>query len=359
MRRDFQFWGIAVFLFFTFSQRRCFVGLDQGQNPLQNQQKGAGGGLTIPWTEFVSRQGWAGDGSYRVGETRVVRHLIIHFSNLDTAIREVLGYSFRTLGGRLSRVLPMRDPHFTWTYASAITSIRGIKFIGKNAGGGHGPYADYSYAIISVLFTTPPYAVKSDTDIIVNGSPYEWRRFVEKRFDVVGESLNTEAAELKFGANYTPPNQTIHRQYPFITFKTNLSWTWVQVPDVGLFSGGGYDEGGRPEEVLACLGKVNSVEFEGWQPETLLFFPPRFEPYVMPVPPHVLNLAPNAVPRSWNVTMNMVGWEVSPLGANEVTTGGWTKVPSILGTWFTVTRTGGAKLYGEIDFARAFLMNQV
>lgn len=323
-----------------------------GLDNLQAQQKGSGGNLNVAWTEYISRSGWAGDGSFRAGETRLVRHLIVFYSDLQTVIRELLGYSVRIGGaaGNLHRELPMRDPQFPWCYASAITSIRGIKFIGKNNGSGEGPFADYQFAIVSVLFSTPPFSVKKD-------GGFEWRRFVEKRFEVSSEMLNVEQGNIIWGATSPIATQFVAKNTSLHQMKTNLSWTWHQVPDLGLFDGEGFDEGGRPANILFCLGKMNSIEFEGWPPRSLLFFPPRFEPYTMPVPPHVLKLMPDAVPRAWNCTMNLVGFEPTSVGGGETTTGGWSMAPHATGVYYTVTRTGGDPLYGEVDYARAFLMN--
>lgn len=338
------------------------MGLDSGQFPLQGQGKGQQqGGVNVPYAEFVSKGGWAGDAAFRPGESRVVRTYLIHFSNLQTFVREVIGYSWKGLqDGKLHRALPMRDPHFTWCYATAITAIRGISFSGKNVAFGYGPFADYAYAAVTVLFATPEYSIKSDADVTT-----EDERYVAKRLDPDLEALQLQEGQLIYdtagtvdgaaitGNMFSGPGRTI------LLPKLRLTWTWHDVPSKGLFTGEGFDDGGVPTKIMDCVNRVNVADIWGFTAQTLLCNPPVFVPYTMPVPSHVLNLGPTTPPRSFNVQFNLVHFD-PPTGTGE-TTKGWNLAPHPkTGEYFRVKFKGTMQTtrpYYTVDMAKLFEMN--
>lgn len=359
------------------------MGLDSGQFPLQGQNKGQQiGGLTIPWTEFISRNSWAGDGSFRAGDSRVTMHIIIHWENLLVAIQQILGYAWKPQdqganSRKMSRALPFRHPLFTWCWASAITSIRGIHFTGKNTGGGNGPYADYQYCMLTVLFETPPYEILADDQIPVDtvenaaGTEFEirreWRRYTERHIEITSEALTVERGYLVWtdhsdATKRTSPNNKVHKSKSAFLTKVNIRLIWHQVPDVGLFSGGGFDNDGTPDNILEVVNTLNDDLFMGWDMETLLCFPPRFMPFTMPVPPHIINLLPTQVPRAWTVEFNLVYFAPTPLGEGGLTTltsGGWNKAPDSTGIWWPIAYEGNPtrSLYDTSEFGLMFAMN--
>lgn len=349
---------------------------------MQAQQKGAGGGLSIPWVEFISRNSWAGDGAFRAGESRVVVNIIIHWENLLVALQEILGYAYKPQSNNatqrfMNRVLPWRHPLFTWCYASAVTSIRGIHFTGKNTGSGMGPYSDYQYCMLTVLFTSPSYEVLGDEEIPADTATNaasqtfnirrEWRRFTERQIDITSESLTVERGYLVWAdhsdaAKRVTPGNKVHKSKSTFLTKVNVRLLWHQVCDVGLFSGAGFDNDGTPDNILEVVNKVNDDLFMGWDTKTMLCFPPRFIPYTMPIPPHIINLFPTQVPRAWNVEFNLVYFAPEPLGTGGLlTTGpdGWNKAPDSAGRWWPVEYEGnpGRSLYGTADFGLLFAMN--
>lgn len=318
------------------------------------------GGKTLPWVERV-KGGWMGDMTWSVdgsilSSTFILPNDIIWSHEAATAI---LGYASRgklvpgsTTDYFVDRNIPMKHPAFHWMYAIRITKAEGIGVArgGKvvtpdNAGVnvnrgvtqrgtpldfGNGPFYTPEYFAITVAFETPPFRVAPNepfgnhlataaasaatswytpgvTTDLLNA---EWSRYVIQNLEPSCEFLSHDKQSLMWAAG-TPRNGV-----PFIgnigwrLEKTRLRWTWVQVPERGLF------DSTLGSNVLDAVGKVNSYDFLGsGDAQTYLMEAPRFVPKILPISPAKLGWVatdPYAMPRAFDVELSLVRFNPIP-----------------------------------------------
>lgn len=337
------------------------MGLDQGQNPLRDQPAGANT-LSFPWTEYISKSGWTGDAAFRPGDARVVMNIIIHFSDLLKAVKEILGYGKKN-DGLIDRKLPWRHPLFTWMYANSILKVQGIQWQSREPGSGYGPYSGYGYALISVQFWTPPYKIKDNAS-----TTKEQERFVERMLTHASDSINIEKGQIIWATTHAPPSTIVsakpfHTQLSLFLSKVNYQLKWCQVPDVGLFTGDGFEADGDPTNIFECVNGINSGTFIGKPAQTLRCDTPQFIPYMYPVEPWVLGLnGLNDIPRMWDVVFNLLYFDPplgNAIGPVPETQRGWNNCPDpFTGLWHPVTRADGSSPIHElVDFDDLFRMN--
>lgn len=327
----------------------------------------AGSSLTIPWAEFISKDGNSQEYSFSMNDSKAVMKIIINGSDMVSAIDQILGYSVKKADGTLGRFLPMRHPKLYWMFAQNI-SVQPLAWQGKDFYLA-GPISDYEQVIITITFISPPY------EVFIDGTVAEYQRYVIRNFQPTSEVLTIDNQFLKFDstqAGATKP-AAVSAGSPakvpsgYVITKHRLVFKWLQVPDNYLFNAGGSNNGGLPTGVTNGIGKVNLNAFMGYAAKTLLLESPQFESVVQPIDPSLIipgggiggGANFNSVPRAWNVTIPMLMF-VPPINQNNVANmvqNGWNSAPAGDGNWWGILNNigaGGGGLYGTYDFTNIF-----
>lgn len=329
-------------------------------NIINRIQSHSGSDLTIRWAEFIGKEGWTQDISLGAGESRAVMKIAVLWEDLDEAIRQIIGYARKVIGTTaLERHVPMRHPRWYWMRAEQISAIQGLSWNGKEVPFGS-PISAYKVAVLTVLFKTPNYAVRRDSEMGADG---EWMRFVEKNRKSSVEFLMPERGTLKFVEG---PASILNKEFRGnrgqINMRTRLTWRWVGVPDDGLFTLGGSERGGVPSRIDSAVGRVNSTEFAGYPAGTLLCEAPEFKPVMYPVHPGYVMAKDFIwdVPRMWDVTLVFVHFDPPYDAAGGFTSRGHNLCPAPVSKFWYKAGTAGSTsypLYDSTEFADIFKMN--
>jgi len=317
-----------------------------------------GSNLTFPWTIFTSRGQTPTEMSFSKDGQRIAEILITDWSlDINKVIPEIVGYPRRVDVAKLTRNLPMRHPQYFWLYGRSVPKMQPYKALGKLQVG-YGPTAYHLYNLLTVVYESLPFEVRTDAQVSTYTVP-EFNRFTEKYYDAGAEYLSLERrGAFKFipeaGGDLT--SRTIHNDLPKLTTKADLTWIWHDIPHNGLFT-----TSGVPTNVEAGLGKVNSLAFpdaNGFPAGTLLMLGAKITPTTAPVSPHVLGLADNVdPPRLWRVEYKVKYYNPPPGGTYR----GHNTLPKFDGSanlkWYLATTDGtttGATTYETYDFAKFF-----
>lgn len=221
-------------------------------------------------------------------------------SQLPQLIQDVLGYSYKS-GTSLKRVLPKPHPELPYLWASGINSIRGVAPAGKMSTNIGGVQGGWRRIRVEVQYETPPYSIKKD------GVP-EYTRFMIPDPTPATEFVEIKAGQFRFVDGAPSTNKTITGGMAQILTKTRHNFKWIQVPDDGLYSGGGFDAGtgGRPTNIENALGKVNSDVWRGYPIGTLLL--EGYKPIARSMP-IILDVARNILMRAWDVELHILHFD--------------------------------------------------
>lgn len=207
-------------------------------------------------------------------------------------MRDLLGY--HTIGaGGINRHLPKRHPLFSNLWATRLTGIKGVKYLGKLATD-WGVTSDWQYLEVTVQYSTVQYDMYGDQDPAMAGGG-EWRRFVIKRDRPRLEYLTTDRKDYRFWPVAPPTildvngsNNVINSAVAKPVCSDLVEWEWTLVPRNYVLNASG-----RATNVIACVGKVNDAPFPPGDPNpfpagTLLLEEPHIEPAPAPLPPNTL-----------------------------------------------------------------------
>lgn len=313
------------------------------------------------WREsnLVAQHGWTQ--SISLGHGNSSTAITIDIAGGD-ALRnlpsDVLGYS-KKQGDTIARQIPWRHPLFRSMYATKILHIEGLGWKGIDHSG-NGPISEYEMYHVTIGYETPPW------DVYADGAKDEWDRNIIKEVEPTYEFITRQTGTFQY-----PPAASLPPAYAKIggtTFaggkaqivqKLRLMWTWVDVPDNGLFSNGGSANNGAPTNILKTIGRVNDEEFAGYPAGTLFFESPRFIARSQPVDPDYMGQDKLQSPRSWDVIMCMVYFDPEPVDANKR---GHNLVPNqIDNKWIRAFMAGGSDTgdywrYRTAKFSDAFHM---
>lgn len=219
-------------------------------------------GLSFPWAFFhpdVLGNFGASLGPDGVSTSEV---MVIHFEDLQTAVTELLGYSYRDTTnlvadgrGTLRRKLPWMHPYFNQLWLKRISDVKAGPMCGTNfanpqdvvfnirggfVGPGQevnlGPWTNFELAFLTLQFWRPPYYVRTDADIVVDGEPQEWLRYVDKHWEQSVQMLQREGCQYHWGGSQgvnTSPGPPGAIGTPVVHQK--LTKRWYQVPEACLF----------------------------------------------------------------------------------------------------------------------------
>jgi hypothetical protein len=241
------------------------------------------------------------------------------------------------IGGILTRKLPWQHPRFSFMWASKIGNVLGRQFKSKKWSPVTSlPYSEYNYYRLTILYTTPPYEVRTDTQVgadpvgLTQGA--EFLRFTQMEDpEAAIENLTRQGAYLRWTNNspggYPPgaagniaiPGGGINIRVPKLYYK----FTWHQVPKVGLFGTIGI---ARPTNIMNCMGKINGFAFPqdypDWQfpPDTLLFLKPTWKAETVPLTSDLMgDVNATYMPRTYRVTFHCLYFNppTQPFGGVE------------------------------------------
>lgn len=219
--------------------------------------------LTFPWAELNPYVEGTSDAHFGPEGAGVAMIMLIYWRDLETAVQQLVGHSWRdksslTPDGRywLRRVLPWQHPYWNHMWVKAITSVKGIRMQGTNfsnpgdnfqigIGGGvgqgqpqvMGPWSEYQLAKLTIQFWRPPYAIRSDTDVLdAAGNPQEWLRYTDKHWSSSTQMLSREAGQFQWAsATGALVNHKFHGTVGQKLSRQRVSRTWYQIPEAAIF----------------------------------------------------------------------------------------------------------------------------
>lgn len=238
-----------------------------------------GSGLTFGW-RFVAGSTWPGDLSLGFeGGSVLTEQMEIQFADLvNPAVNvpgQLLGWSERvpstqlgTIGlgqpppqSQLNRHLPFQHPLYPELWCTRITRVEerqsqgyDLNVIIPRSFENSAPYGKYTLARLTLMFTRPPYAIVSDSDMdlshtdALTGSRQEWLRYTDRFWSVNTQILGREQQQYQFAEGRpsqlgTPPGS---KPAPFPSAfgkpvsHQKLKRTWYQVPEAGVYDANGY-----------------------------------------------------------------------------------------------------------------------
>lgn len=341
--------------------------------PLFYPQLQPGSGLSFPWS-FMTRHGH--EASWGSNGQRVVERMIIRWGDYAdcTAQSELCGYSYiqPPAGLGFGRVLPWAHPQFPQLYVDEEAGITSVTPAGKpfKVEGARGPYVQYPYAILTLVFTERRYSVTGGYPI---ANDWPFLEFVDRgsaeyiqlntgsyQYDptdptVVAAGLINKAAEFKTGI-------------ALLDAKDMITVKWHLVPHRWL-----HNAMGLASNILRGLSTVNADFFLGFEPGVLYFDSHDKEQKSLPISVQPGGQVPTGNIQdtwAWNVTMIfkyrrpptapgavVQGHQLAPAPQASITaTGGGP-------AWFPVRAVpvagapaaNGARLYSTSDFGDLFL----
>lgn len=314
-----------------------------------------GSGLTFPWAIMTRDSHEAQWGS--AGQ-RIVERILITWQDYVSvnAQSQLCGYATADGGGSLIRYPPWQHPQFPWLYVDADQGISSAKMIGRpfKTSGKTGPYVQYKYVILTLLFTERRYSVSAGPPNIL---PYPFVEFVDHG--------SAEYIQLDSGSyQYDPTDITVIAaglaNKPFKTglaildAKDTLTVIWRLVPHNYI-----HNSLGITSNILGALSTVNSMPFLGFAPGLIYFDSHDKERKSFPIDPQ-------------GVTQNSWAWDVTfyfkyrnPPTAPGAVIFGHNLAPapqaSPFGFWFPVTSVGapGATLGGGSPLYQSSDLNNI
>lgn len=305
-------------------------------------------GLSFPWSEWISREGWSQDGSFGADDqgANAVFNVMIQWEDLDTALQELLGFSYRQQEVRLNadgtttllppvlrRNLPWQHPRWNNLWCTRIAKFRGVKVVGKDSRvivprvglSTAGLSSTYKFAILYLNFSRPRYVIMSDED----ATHGEWQRYTDRNWSMSTQILQREANLFKYDEGI-PAGKTIPASLGIPLGKGELQRTWHQVPQACLFTP---EPDGFPTNLIKNLSTVNDAQFFGSPAGTLLYMGPTVKPRPLQMPAALMFISDLTLQQQYDVTFRFLFFDPAPLGAG-VTIRGHNLVPWFDGKWY-------------------------
>lgn len=226
--------------------------------------------------------------------------------------QDVLGWSQRRKGTNLiERHLPAQHADYRQLWATSISGAEGLAPTGSREGSVSGDSVPaFKTRRVRLTYSTPNYDVLDDQEI-----ESEWQRYlVLEDCEPITEFFRRNAGAFRYAdptVGGVIPGSSGAAQ---LIQKQRYTYLWMQVPDEGLYTAGGFAQGGRAKRIEELLGKVNSEIFMGWPKGTILFEAWKAIPRMSLGDP----LFGNRLPRSWNVRLQFVYFDPpTPNGPNS------------------------------------------
>jgi hypothetical protein len=227
--------------------------------------------------------------------------MVLKVSSFDVipSLEDLLGSVKPAGDGSLNRRLPKAHPRFPWLYAERISNCQGIgaPSVATSAlldAPTFDQYAVYPEYLLTVEFTSRPYAVLSDsqvtvtpntawTDVTAAGAAdaktyaktTEMYRFVDMEWAPAADFITAQHGNMVFKSTASPPDGVTFSGRPSLAIqKAILKLTWHMVP-------GSYVVG-PDSHVLKYLARINQHSFMGFDPGMLLYVAVGLRRYTPP-----------------------------------------------------------------------------
>jgi len=222
--------------------------------------------------------------AHAVDQGRAQRVIKVAWDAREQAARDFLGTSeVVNFGGGnyLSRTVPHSYPGYPKLYCTSIPRVEGVGPVGHNGSLDGEHLARYQFALLTLVYTTPPYETLTDNELVANGdvdangNPSEGVALEQGRPRYVslvpkpGMRVLTFNRSLLKNANTSMP---VLEAVPLNVPHLDLTWTWHQVPKAAL-----------PWATWQVgQGRINNATFGVFQAGTLLIEPPEPRPITGP-----------------------------------------------------------------------------
>lgn len=311
------------------------------------------------WREFIGTEQPGGGEAFSLesGEATVVN--LLDWGKARSFLRFVLGFSYadRANPFRLRRENPVFHPRFSWLSATTVSfasiSPVGVQGAGTKVEGafpataGVPPVAKYAKILATVRFTDRPWTFLEDEFATTPATEAERNTFFEPvpSVEVISaEGLNN----IKF-ANGPQAGEVIPAPFGTLMSKITKTLNWMWVPHE--YISGDDPLQFTPDNIMSCVGRVNSDTFLGHPPGTLLLQAPVFQRFRFPV------LTRNNLYGyfAWNIKLPMQFFD-PPRGVADANYRGHQLVPRRTDLlWYGAIREdGSSKLFPEAPFANIF-----
>jgi hypothetical protein len=267
-------------------------------------------------------------------------------------------------GNKMHRVTPFPHPAFPWLYVDADVGISDVKPVGPGMKFPYNGqiYVNYTYAILTLLFTERKYAVLEDADVTV-----EFDRYVSFYDKGSGEFIQLDTGSYAFTYDAITTAKGIQGAkfksgLALLDAKDNLILLWRLVPHHYL-----HNIQGIAKNILDALSKVNNDFFLGFQPGTLYFDSHEKEQKSFPIIPGTYTDT-----WAWDVTLifkyrnpphdpfydkqeqwQSLGHNLAP-APQAGPDGLWYPIASLPFITNNTARGGGAPLFQATDFTKIF-----
>lgn len=321
--------------------------------------------LRVEWGQAIGRGLEGVDCSFGPGDSQMTMDIIVAWEDFvavdasgllpteSPVVQQILGFSTYIVGlGELNRFPPMRHPIFTWLRAVRISAINGVAVDKATPYTvyGAGPHARTKWVVLSVAFSTLPYRVMSDSSILADGVPQEWRRWTKWNVRSRTEILIREQGHYIYVQDNTDFLGIKQQRVPLL----QIDLTWFDVPLLAVCPS---PENRTFPNIRKCVGKVNSAEWCGYLEGTLLCEDFDTESVNAPVQPIVLGFDNNEdyMPETLNICFHLLYFEPEPLGDDDPTVYGHN-----LATWpgdrkwYQIVDQEGHRPYDEESFTWLF-----
>lgn len=232
-----------------------------------------GGFLSVPWAEFVGRDGSHG-ANWTSGygpNNRATFEIVVNWEDALQAEIDALGTSyFDPTKGILSRTLPVQHPIKPWMYCMTLVHARPLawsekldSFVTGAQGSSQGITAvsAYQWMHLTFGFEIPPWNnVYSDSQLQAVGGG-EWQRFCIVEPDYQQETYSTEIGMWLWadggGANHPVIDSPLSAEVPIPYPVGKISVKWCRLPRAGLYGSMGASDFFN-QNLTNCYGRVNS-----------------------------------------------------------------------------------------------------
>lgn len=258
--------------------------------------------------------------AWSIDRGRASRNIDTGWTTRKQAALDFMGYAEVLVangGNYLSRTIPANYPGESKIWCTDVPKTEGIGPIGYT-GTGETMLAEYQMARLALVYSTPPYEIMSDDDMVdagyvdSNGNPSEgaalaagYPRYISINASPGMQILTFNRALIKRADTLAPLSEGVPFHVPYL----DIEFTWWHVPQAAL----NWTAWGRTQ------GRINSDTFYVFEPETLLCEPPKIVPITGPFGDRLFNVVfkmrykPNfnfdtpPVAKGWNYALMATG----------------------------------------------------
>jgi hypothetical protein len=322
------------------------------------------GYIDVQFEEVTPKGGPVSKGSlgYGMQGNQSTRTYLVYFTDTEEFVRQACGYPIRWSDATLGRRLPIRDPQKPWLVATRASDITPYGAMLGQVETPFGPYAEYEYSHVTILFEAVDYDVIDDPTLWAVFGGDESRRFTNAHWEYGGEFLTRQVGCFKFaegdagaaagGNNTFPQPKGMYEAHARFVIR------WFQLPETGIMNAAKL----LNMNILNGKGSINHFDWPvpeaqgGFAAGTLLCEDIKVTPSMAPVEPALLGLSGWSPPRVYDLDF-VIDWFDPPLGTGATTRGHnafpWAKDNRY---YLAKSADGSNPLYDTYDFSQMFVI---